>query len=314
MNNSFVAIDFETANSFRGSVCEVGLVRVIDGIVDDSFAVLVKPHADHSHFNGINVSIHGIHPTDVLAAEEFDTLWPALKNFIGDFPLVAHNAAFDIGALRELFALYAIEVPTIYYFCTLALSRRALDLVSFSLPFVAKNFGIEPTVHHRAGADALCAAQIVLALLALEHQADLFALADKLQVAVGHFDDETWFRSRASSGTYQHVSKASIETMRSSAGETHADPDGQLFGKRVAFTGGLSSMTRAEAAAQVLSCGGEPEVGVTKRTDFLVIGVENGYTLDPHTAFTAKFQKAELLRGKGSLIEILDELTFTRML
>ena len=73
MNNSFVAIDFETANSFRGSVCEVGLVRVIDGIVDDSFAVLVKPHADHSHFDGINVSIHGIHPTDVLAAEAFDT-------------------------------------------------------------------------------------------------------------------------------------------------------------------------------------------------------------------------------------------------
>ena len=142
MNNSFVAIDFETANSFRGSVCELGLVRVIDGIVDDSFAVLVKPHADHSHFDGINVSIHGIHPTDVLAAEEFDTLWPALESFIGDFPLVAHNAAFDIGALRELFALYAIEVPTIYYFCSLALSRRALDLVSFSLPFVAKNFGI----------------------------------------------------------------------------------------------------------------------------------------------------------------------------
>ena len=35
MSQSFVALDFETANSSHSSACEIGLVKVKDGIIVD---------------------------------------------------------------------------------------------------------------------------------------------------------------------------------------------------------------------------------------------------------------------------------------
>lgn len=315
MINSFVAIDFETANSFQGSACEVGLYRVIDGQPSGEFHSLVKPHPDHSQFGGINISVHGIRPSDVAASPEFLELWPTISDFIAGLPLVAHNAAFDIRVLRELLHLYSIAPPRVTYFCTLALSRRMLDLVSYSLPFVAEHLGIAHDGLHRAGSDAQCAGNIALELIARSHQQGLDELAESVGVAAGGFDGNSWFASRAESTFTPAFSATTIEEIRESFGADYeADPDGPLFGQRVAFTGGLASMTRAEAAARVLAVGGEPQVNVTKSTNFLVVGAENGYTIDPRTALTAKFDKAKALRAKGSKIEILDELTFSRML
>lgn len=319
MSNSFVAIDFETANGFQGSACEIGLSRVIDGQFDARFESLVKPHADFGKFDGINVSIHGIRESDVQGSPEFLELWPSVREFIGDLPLVAHNAAFDIRVLRELFHLYSIPAPLVRYFCTLVISRRSLELVSYSLPFVAQELGVSQEVHHRAGSDAHCAAQIALILVQRSARANLEELVESLSISIGRFDGESWFSSRSggTSGAGGQFNAATIEQIRLSLGESpdlRADPDGPLYGQQVAFTGALASMTRAEAAAKVIAAGGEPQAGVTKTTDFLVVGAENGYTIDPRTAFTAKFAKAEALRAKGSKIEVLDELTFSRML
>ena len=319
MNNSFVALDFETANSFKGSACEIGLARVIDGRVEARFETLLMPHFEFRHFDGINIGVHGIRASDVQDALEFDAIWPQVNDFVGELPLVAHNAAFDTRVLRELFHLYEMPVPTFRYVCTLRVSRQALDLVSYSLPFVAEALGIQQEAHHRAGSDAQCAAQIAAVLVERSGLGDLESLCESLRVSVGRFDGDTWYssRSKGSSRGGGTLTAARIEEIRSSLGESfseHADPDGPLYGQRVAFTGGLLSMTRAEAAAKVLAAGGEPQSGVNKSTNFLVIGTENGFTIDPRTAVTAKFDKAEALRAKGAPIEILDELTFTRML
>jgi DNA polymerase III epsilon subunit-like protein len=54
MTLDFTAIDFETANSYRGSPCSVGLVKVRDGqIVDESFT-LIHPPVRFDHFDGFN--------------------------------------------------------------------------------------------------------------------------------------------------------------------------------------------------------------------------------------------------------------------
>ena len=49
MSVNFTAIDFETANSYRGSPCSVGLVKVRDGrIVDESSTMIHPPVHGHS--------------------------------------------------------------------------------------------------------------------------------------------------------------------------------------------------------------------------------------------------------------------------
>ena len=315
MTSSFVAIDFETANSYRSSACEIGLVRVIDGTIDATYQSLIRPHPEFSEFGFMNVAIHGIQSSDVARAREFNAMWPEVSDFIGGLPLVAHNASFDTKVLRDTFALYEIAVPTVDYFCTLVLSRRALDLVSYTLPFVAEALNIAGSNHHRALDDAMCSAEIALALLASSDHEDLPELALSLRVAPGYFNVDSWSGShhtgRKNSTSF---SASTIEEIRRGLGGGVPDHDGPLLGMRVAFTGKLASLTRAEAAAQVLIAGGEPEANVTKRTDFLVIGAENGYALDPLTAITGKFAKTQAMRAKGSSIEVLDELTFVSML
>ena len=54
----FAAIDFETANAFRCSVCSVGLVIVKDGIVIDKIYELIKP--EPNYYDYWNTRVHGL--------------------------------------------------------------------------------------------------------------------------------------------------------------------------------------------------------------------------------------------------------------
>ena len=44
--NNFVAIDFETANADRSSICQIGITEVVDGILQPSKSWLVQPEGN----------------------------------------------------------------------------------------------------------------------------------------------------------------------------------------------------------------------------------------------------------------------------
>src|SRR5437867_617433 len=78
---------------------------------------------------------------------------------------------------------------------------------------------------------------------------------------------------------------------------------------RVAFTGKLASMTRAEAHQKVLEAQGEPAAGVSRRTSFLVVGME-GWPLLPDGKPSNKLQRAEELQKEGHPLQIISEALF----
>ena len=51
MTYSYVALDVETANSFRGSICSIGLVKFQNGKVVDSSYSLIHPEEDFDYRN-----------------------------------------------------------------------------------------------------------------------------------------------------------------------------------------------------------------------------------------------------------------------
>ena len=181
----FVAIDFETASPRRGSPCAIGLAVVEGGRVVTTRSLLVKPVGPgwdpateplEDFFNPFNVMIHGITPGMVADAPAFYEAWPAVRELIGDLPMVAHNAAFDTGVLRDALDVAELDWPTLDYACTLVLGRRTYDLVSYRLPFVAQAAGVDfdPNSHHEGGYDAEVAARIMLDVAA-RHDADSIA-------------------------------------------------------------------------------------------------------------------------------------------
>ena len=161
--NSFVALDFETANQYRSSVCSIGLVFVENNEIVDTYYQLIKPAPNfYSYFN---TQIHGLSQRDTEKAPLFPEVWAEILPKIKDLPLVAHNSVFDEGCLRAVLAYYALPQHTNLFFCTLRAARKSLpQLVNHKLNTVSAYFGFELKQHHHALADAEACAHIALEL------------------------------------------------------------------------------------------------------------------------------------------------------
>lgn len=164
--NSFVAIDVETANNHPTSICAIGAVKVVDGVIVEKFYELVKPEPEY-YFRYFTQEIHGIGREDTENADPFSKVWARLAPMIGDLPLVAHNKAFDERCIRAAFHCYGMDYPDYPFFCTLVQARRTIPrtiCASFSLPHICSFLGIPFTNHHNALADAEACAKVAMAL------------------------------------------------------------------------------------------------------------------------------------------------------
>ena len=66
----FAAIDFETANAHRASVCSVGVVVVRDGEIVDSLYRLIRPRPNF--YSRFTTAIHGLTYADTADAPDFE--------------------------------------------------------------------------------------------------------------------------------------------------------------------------------------------------------------------------------------------------
>ena len=161
----FAAIDFETANELPCSVCSVGVVVVRGGLVLDRFFSLIHPEPEY--YQWFCQQVHGLSPEDTEDAPVFPFVWERIEPLIEGLPLVAHNARFDEGCLKEVFRVYQMDYPDYKFYDTLAASRRhfGFALPNHRLQTVAAACGYELTNHHHALADAEACAHIAMKLL-----------------------------------------------------------------------------------------------------------------------------------------------------
>lgn len=160
----FAAIDFETANSERTSVCSVGVVVVREGVIRHRYYSLIRPEPDYYHPG--NTRVHGLTAADTEDARIFPDVWAEVEPLIEGLPLVAHNKPFDEGCLKAVFRMYRMDYPDYSFFCTLQAARRELrHLANHRLPTVAECCGYRLGEHHHALADAEACAAIALTIL-----------------------------------------------------------------------------------------------------------------------------------------------------
>ena len=160
----FAAIDFETANGERSSVCSVGVVVVRDGEIVDSFYSLIQP--EPNYYTYWCSRVHGLCQEDTDDAPIFPDVWAHIEPMIAGLPLVAHNAPFDEGCLKAVFCTYRMDYPDYLFLDTLRVSRRLMPhLPNHQLQTVSAACGYELEHHHHALADAEACACIALELL-----------------------------------------------------------------------------------------------------------------------------------------------------
>ena len=179
----FTAIDFETANSTRRSVCAVGIAVVESGKISKVDSWLIRP--PELYFSTFNIAIHGITEKQVRRKPEFDIFWPKLWSTLKGKPVIAHNASFDMSVIRHAFDFYGKQYPTINYFCTIAIAKAIWPgLMNYKLPTVAEHLDVS-LKHHDPAEDAMAAAEIAIKALREYRCKDLFQLSKKTGIQSG---------------------------------------------------------------------------------------------------------------------------------
>ncbi len=152
----FTAIDFETAQGYRWSICQVGLVCVNDGKITDEINLLVQPPGNYYWKKFINY--HGITPEDTANAPTFDKIWHQIEPFIKDQAVVAHNGfSFDFHVLEKTLEYYGTQAPFYKKYCTYRIFNN-------NLASLANLYNIHLN-HHDALSDAKACAKLFMIYL-----------------------------------------------------------------------------------------------------------------------------------------------------
>ena len=153
-DGEYVAFDLETTglSSQKDEIIEIGAVRMQGGKEMDRFQTFVNPGR---RLEQKIVELTGITDAMLADAPSIETVLPEFLEFVGDRVLVAHNADFDTGFIRE--ACRKQGLP--YGFTsvdTLILSQNLLPhLNKFKLDVVSNALSLPDFNHHRAGDDAV---------------------------------------------------------------------------------------------------------------------------------------------------------------
>lgn len=332
----FVAIDVETANDDWGSICQIGVVRYTNGQAGASDSWLCTPPPGLERFDALNIGIHGITPDDVADAPAFGDVLGDVVAAVGDLPVVAHNAQFDMTAFSRACAAAGQPVPHWTFGCSLALARAAkLGISNHRLPTVAAHFGVELAKHHDALSDARACGDIIVGLASAGVSGGSGTSSDEgfagffwaSGFTLGELTPDKVLpvlrtdarglniaaqRKRLFPGTVvdaaAEVPEEKPRRRQKPAWEkaatpsvipetnTEADPEGALYGHNVTLTGDFEPYDKSMLWSGIAERGGVIGKNVTKKTTLLVCG--------PWHTVTSKQKRAEELIEKGQEITL----------
>ena len=154
LDGEFVAFDLETTglSSREDTIIEIGAVRMKGGQELARFQTFVDPGRS---LERKIVDLTGITDDMLVGAPKIEEVLPQFLEFVGDSPLIAHNADFDTGFIREAAKRQGLEFTSTSV-DTLILSQNLLpQLNKFKLNIVAEALDLPEFNHHRAADDAV---------------------------------------------------------------------------------------------------------------------------------------------------------------
>ena len=175
LDAAYVVFDIETTgfSPVTNRIIEIGAVKVESGQITDRFSAFVNPQVpipfEIEKLTGISDSM-------VIDADTIEVILPRFLEFVGDAALVAHNASFDVGFIKENAKRQNIPFE-LTYVDTVGIARTLLTgQAKYTLDAVAKTLKISLENHHRAVDDAECTAEIFLKFIEMLKKDDVYTL------------------------------------------------------------------------------------------------------------------------------------------
>lgn len=288
--SEFIALDVETANNYRSSICAIGLAKAKNGKIISKKEWLIYPVPFEVGY--FQYQVHGLSEKKLENKPRLIEVWEEIKEYIGDLSIVCHNVSFDYSALKASLGYYEIPMIENAFFCSYKLAKKVLqNQISYKLSYLCSLVNFEFN-HHKASEDAFACAFLTIELLKTSIASDI------------SIDDWKHFNSYRE--RIPRPSKLSLPTLE-------IDEEHLFFDKEVVFTGDLEGIVRKDAKSLVESIGGKCASTVTKNTKFLVIGNFELRKFKEGVEKSSKMIKAETLIQSGQDLQIVDKEYFLEL-
>ena len=149
IDTTYCVLDLETTgfSAITEKITEVGIMKIKNNEIIDQFSCFVNPQ---KHIPQRVTEVTHITDDMVKEAETIEQVFPKIIAFIKDSVLVAHNAPFDLGFLKQNAKNLGYEFDYTYL-DTLSLAKDLFpDYKKYKLGKIAENLGIKVEVAHRA--------------------------------------------------------------------------------------------------------------------------------------------------------------------
>lgn len=157
--NDYVVLDFETTGLRAGAdqIIQIGAIRYFDHWKDEQMDVLINPQR---YISPTITRLTGITNEMVEDAPTIDEKLGELIEFIGELPIIAHNASFDMGFLYALEGVNGISIPEYTVIDTVKIARQKIkDTPNHKLTTLTQYLQLEHDAHNAIG-DCLATAAI----------------------------------------------------------------------------------------------------------------------------------------------------------
>ncbi len=287
--SDYIIFDIETTglDSSYDEVIEIGAIKVKNNKIVSKFNSLVKPKNEIDEYI---TELTGITNEMVKDAPTIEEILPDFMNYIGNDILIGHNVNFDINFIYDNLYRSKFDVLTNDFIDTMRISRKLLpELPHHRLIDLAKYFKIDSTNNHRSLKDC---------------EITMNVYENLKEIALQKYDNVDEFKN-----AFKKHKKEGLRAKDIVSTNTEFDVDNLFYDKYVAITGTLEKMLRKEAMQIIVDLGGHCEDGVTKKTNFLILG-NNDYNPILRGKKSSKLIKAETLKLEGKDIEIISENVF----
>ncbi len=156
-HQEYIVFDTETTGLYAGmdQMIEIGAVKIKDGEVLDTFDELIDPGKPISN---ITTELTNITDEMLKGKEHEDVVTQKFLDWVGNLPMVAHNAAFDIGFISAACKKYNLKEFDNTVLDTMNIARMLHpEWGNHKLTNLARKYNVDwnEDEHHRADYDAL---------------------------------------------------------------------------------------------------------------------------------------------------------------
>ena len=182
IDTTYCVLDLETTgfSATTEKITEIGIMKFKDGEVIDQFSCFVNPE---KHIPQRVSEVTNITDDMVEDAETIDKVFPKMLEFLEDSVIVAHNAGFDVGFLKQNAKRLGYKFDYTYL-DTLSLAKDLFpNYKKYKLGKIADNLGIKVEVAHRALDDVDTTVKVFKVMLKILKERGAKKLEDIEQVS-----------------------------------------------------------------------------------------------------------------------------------